>query len=179
MLLACHMVSPAVDQDSGPAAAFARLKALAGRWEGQSQHGKATLEYELTGGDTALVERETSEHMQPMMTVYHLDGDRLVLTHYCMAGNQPRMAAKSYRPGYGRVRFRDLRGGQSEELHGWAHGERADPAGSFRCDGERVDVSRERHYGEDREVDVPAREVVIARIKGRKTDGSIHVAAVR
>jgi hypothetical protein len=27
-----------------------------------------------------------------MITVYHLDGDRLVLTHYCAAGNQPKLA---------------------------------------------------------------------------------------
>jgi hypothetical protein len=113
MLLACHMVSPAADQDSGPAAAFARLKALAGRWEGQSQHGKATLAYELTGGDTVLV-----EHMQPMMTVYHLDGDRLVLTHYCMAGNQPRMAAKSYRPDTGEYVFETFAVGNAKNSRG-------------------------------------------------------------
>jgi hypothetical protein len=31
----------------------------------------------------------------PMSTVYHLDGDELRLTHYCSAGNQPRMKATS------------------------------------------------------------------------------------
>ena len=30
-----------------------------------------------------------------MVTVYHLDGDRLMMTHYCSAGNQPRMRADS------------------------------------------------------------------------------------
>jgi hypothetical protein len=29
-----------------------------------------------------------------MVTVYHADGPDLVLTHYCMEGNQPRMRAK-------------------------------------------------------------------------------------
>ena len=33
-----------------------------------------------------------SEH--EMVTVYHADGPDLVLTHYCMEGNQPRMRAK-------------------------------------------------------------------------------------
>ena len=27
-----------------------------------------------------------------MVTMYHLDGDKLVLTHYCMLANQPKMA---------------------------------------------------------------------------------------
>ena len=39
------------------------------------------------------VERETAEKIPAMMTVYHLDGSRLIMTHYCMAGNQPRMQA--------------------------------------------------------------------------------------
>ena len=29
-----------------------------------------------------------------MITMYHLDGDSLVLTHYCSLGNQPRLKAK-------------------------------------------------------------------------------------
>ena len=28
-----------------------------------------------------------------MVTIYHLDGDSVILTHYCMADNQPRMRA--------------------------------------------------------------------------------------
>jgi hypothetical protein len=36
------------------------------------------------------------EHLQPakeseMITMYTLDGDRIVVTHYCSAGNQPTM----------------------------------------------------------------------------------------
>jgi hypothetical protein len=31
---------------------------------------------------------------EPSMTsLYHLDGDTLIMTHYCSAGNQPRMRA--------------------------------------------------------------------------------------
>jgi hypothetical protein len=30
-----------------------------------------------------------------MVTVYHADGPDLVLTHYCMEGNQPRMRARN------------------------------------------------------------------------------------
>ncbi len=91
-----------------PAAAFARLKTLAGEWEGNTDMGKVHVSYELIAGGTALVERESSERMPTMLTVYHLDGKRLMLTHYCMAGNQPRMQATAFDPATGRVQFRFL-----------------------------------------------------------------------
>jgi len=94
--------------DTGAAAAFARLKGLVGEWEGSTDMGKARLTYELTGGGSAVVERESADKMPAMMTVYHLDGNRLVLTHYCMAGNQPRMEARSFDPATGEIRFRFL-----------------------------------------------------------------------
>lgn len=79
------------------AAAFDRLKTLAGEWEADTTSmGKARLTYELAANGTALVERESFEKMPAMVTMYHLDGARLLLTHYCMAGNQPRMVARSY-----------------------------------------------------------------------------------
>ncbi len=90
------------------AAAFSRLKTLAGDWEADTQMGKVHLSYEVIAGGTALVERETAEKMPPMLTVYYLDGNRLLLTHYCMAGNQPRMQAKTFNPKTGEVDFQFL-----------------------------------------------------------------------
>jgi hypothetical protein len=89
-------------------AAFARLKTLAGQWEAQTDMGKARVSYEIIAGGTALVEHESMGDMPAMITVYHLDGDRLLLTHYCMAGNQPRMQAESFDPVTGEVRFKFL-----------------------------------------------------------------------
>ena len=90
------------------AEAFSRLKTLAGDWEGDSQMGKVHLNIQLIAGGTSLVERETGEKMPEMMTVYYVDGDRLLLTHYCMAGNQPRMQARSFNPETGEVAFEFL-----------------------------------------------------------------------
>lgn len=79
-------------------AAFTQLKTLVGDWEADLGSQKARLSYELVAGGSALVERETADQRPTMLTLYHRDGDRLVLTHYCMAGNQPHMQARPYDP---------------------------------------------------------------------------------
>jgi hypothetical protein len=59
----------------------------------------------LIAGGTALVERERTDKTPEMLTVYHLDGKRLVLTHYCMAGNQPRMQLRAFDAAAGEAKF--------------------------------------------------------------------------
>ena len=114
-LIANLLLAAATVQAGGPksergtdAAAFARLKTLVGEWEADTQMGKTHLSYELIAGGTALVEKESGEKMPAMLTVYHLDGDRLLLTHYCMAGNQPRMQAHAFNPDSGELEFQFL-----------------------------------------------------------------------
>jgi len=92
---------------AGPAA-YARLKTLVGEWEADTQMGKVRVSYQLIAGGTSLVERESGDKMPEMLTVYYLDGDRLLLTHYCMAGNQPRMQARSFNAETGEVDFQFL-----------------------------------------------------------------------
>ena len=89
-------------------AAFARLKTLAGEWEATGPQGKGRVSYELIADGATLVERETPDKMHTMMTVYHLDGDNLLLTHYCILGNQPRMKAEAFHPDTGEVDFQFL-----------------------------------------------------------------------
>jgi len=100
--------------DSKPAAgvdakyAFARLKSLVGEWQGEGPMGRVRISYRLIAGGTALLEREEFEKGPEMLTVYTIDGNRLLLTHYCMAGNQPRMEAVSYDEAKGELKFRFL-----------------------------------------------------------------------
>ena len=80
-------------QEAAGAAAFERLKALQGHWEGQFEDGRRhTVEYRLSAGGTVLVETWQLAPGRESMTLYHLDGDRLLATHYCPQGNQPRLA---------------------------------------------------------------------------------------
>lgn len=85
-------------------AAFARLKRLEGLWD-EAEYGRV-IEYRLTGEGSALIEEFIGD--PPMTTVYHLDGDDLRLTHYCNAGNQPRMKAAAYRDGRLKFDFVDV-----------------------------------------------------------------------
>ena len=71
---------------------FNKLKLLEGTWEGKTAQGQPVkVTYHVISGGTAVMS-ETSE--AAMVTMYHLDGDRLLMTHYCGAGNQPRMVGK-------------------------------------------------------------------------------------
>jgi hypothetical protein len=92
-VLAAGLPASAQSQ-SRSVAAFEKLKTLAGSWLAKVPDGSLVpVSYEVTSSDSALVERiEAPGHT--MVTVYHRDGNRLMMTHYCAAGNQPRMAAE-------------------------------------------------------------------------------------
>jgi hypothetical protein len=82
------------------AAAFDRLKKLAGDWEfvnpkDAADKGKTAIRYQVTAGGSALVETIFPGSDMEMVSVYHRDGDDLVMTHYCCCGNQPRVRACS------------------------------------------------------------------------------------
>lgn len=107
LLAAVPLLAADAKNADGAAAAFAQLKKLVGTWEADTSMGKARSIYELTAGGTVLVEREEIGGKHAMMTMISVDGDRVVLTHYCMAGNQPRMAASGIGPS-GEIAFRFL-----------------------------------------------------------------------
>lgn len=88
----CLAIAPLAHADETDAEAFAALSKLAGRWEGTFANGrKHTVDYRLSAGGTVLVETWTLAPGRESITMYHLDGDRLLATHYCPQGNQPRL----------------------------------------------------------------------------------------
>lgn len=116
LLAGMPMLAADAKNTEGASAAFAHLKKLVGTWEADTKMGKARSTYELTAGGTVLVEREEIGGKHAMMTMFSVDGDRVVLTHYCMAGNQPRMAAKGVgADGEISFRFLDATGMKSDK----------------------------------------------------------------
>jgi hypothetical protein len=83
-----------------PAAGLDQIKKLEGSWESTDKDHPCSVSYKASAGGSIVVESMSMGDHGEMLTVYHPDGDALVLTHYCMLGNQPRMkAAKESKPG--------------------------------------------------------------------------------
>lgn len=84
-------------QPGTSAARFERLKKLAGEWVVVDADGNPTervvATYRVTSGGSVLQETLFNGTDHEMVTMYHLDGPDLVLTHYCAVGNQPHMKA--------------------------------------------------------------------------------------
>jgi hypothetical protein len=73
-------------------AALDTLKGLAGQWQAKDPSGKQQLiTWKVISGGSAVMETMQEESM---VTMYHVNNGRLMLTHYCAAQNQPRMQAQ-------------------------------------------------------------------------------------
>ncbi len=110
--------------DAAPDPRFEQLKSLAGNWVGKAGFGEpnepTTVSYRVTAGGTAVIEVQFEGTTHEMTTVYHMDGENLMLTHYCAAGNQPRMRAlPSDNPAV--LRFDFLDGTSMKPLDGHMH----------------------------------------------------------
>ena len=87
------LFSVAAGAQSETRSSFEKLKTLQGTWTGKNTQGQPlkVLFRATSAGSAVLSEIEGKENM---ITMFHLDGDRLMMTHYCATGNQPRMLAK-------------------------------------------------------------------------------------
>ncbi len=74
-----------------------KMKTLTGTWVAADKDGKPTDQVvsviKSTAGGSAIHETLFPGQPHEMISVYTVDGPDLVMTHYCMLGNQPRMKA--------------------------------------------------------------------------------------
>jgi hypothetical protein len=125
-LVSCSTVAFA---QSASQKSFDSLKALAGPWqghvtttppmEGMGDMANVEVTLRVTSRGNALVHEmkaagtadDPTRYDHPV-TMLYLDGDRLLLTHYCDAGNRPRMVAKPFADGKSvEFDFLDVSGG--------------------------------------------------------------------
>ncbi|MGB8065519.1 MAG: hypothetical protein WCF26_26785 [Candidatus Sulfotelmatobacter sp.] len=72
--------------------AFSAVKNLPGTWDGQTSEGDIVqVNFKTVSRGSAVVSEILGK--EDMISLFHLDGRRLLLTHYCAIGNQPHMQA--------------------------------------------------------------------------------------
>jgi len=110
LLLALALLATAALAQSDAQKSFDQLKTLAGTWKGPVSVNPPQADWDnkpvwvsmrVTSKGNALV-HEMKEPGTPddpskddPITMLYMDNDRLTLTHYCDAGNRPRMIAKA------------------------------------------------------------------------------------
>ena len=89
---------PAAQAMTPARAAFEKIKALAGDWTSKSTKGWTETEnYQVIAGGSVVMNLSYGAHPDEWMaTMFHMDGERLMLTHYCVAKNQPRLRATEF-----------------------------------------------------------------------------------
>ncbi len=79
-----------------------KLKKLAGTWVAADKDGKPTDQVvsvvKLTASGSTVHETLFPGQDMEMVSIYHMDGPDLVMTHYCALGNQPKMKADPKSP---------------------------------------------------------------------------------
>lgn len=110
-LLASSSVVLAQDKPSGAAGAqsdakkaFEKLKILSGSWQGTVMGISINFTIRAASSGTTILHEATTEGGGPPnheITMFYVEGDRLLATHYCDAGNRSRMEGKITRDGKG------------------------------------------------------------------------------
>ena len=109
------------------AEAFDSIKKLQGEWRGPAiQKGMPPSHsiFRVTAGGSAVQETIFPGTKMEMLSVYHLDKGRLLMTHYCALGNQPRMKLNTRKSTAGELVF-DFDGGTNlnprRDMHMHSH----------------------------------------------------------
>jgi hypothetical protein len=106
-LLICILAPAAVfAQDNRPKSsgaqsdakkAFEKLKTLAGSWQGTVMGMSINVTIRLASSGTAILHEATGDGKRPPnheITMFYVEGDRLLATHFCDGGNRVRWEGK-------------------------------------------------------------------------------------
>jgi hypothetical protein len=111
LMLSISVVSPkerpAAEPQSPGRAAFEQFKQLSGNLQSKSTRGRESTDVVRTiaGGSVVELDSTGAHPGETMLTLIYMDGDRLLLTHYCVAKNQPRLQATRFEDGGRTVTF--------------------------------------------------------------------------
>ncbi len=105
-----------------------KLKSLEGEWLVVDEQGEVLdqvgSEFRLTANGSALREFMFPGDEHEMLNVYHADGDRVLMTHYCGAGSQPRLEVVPAEEGEGLLlKFDSITNLPSPDAHFMHHAE--------------------------------------------------------
>ena len=103
--------------------AFASLKKLQGEWRGPAMMKGMPPSHSIvrvTAGGSAVQETIFPGTKMEMVSIYHMDKGSLLMTHYCMLGNQPRMKLNTRKSTASELVF-DFAGGTNLNPHRDAH----------------------------------------------------------
>jgi len=94
MFLAATLATSALAQTDAQKA-FTAIKNMPGTWDGKASDGHPLqVTFRVVSGGTAVMSEIMGHGPENMVSMFNLDGpNRLLMTHYCGAGNQPRMQA--------------------------------------------------------------------------------------
>jgi hypothetical protein len=92
ILAAIALAATATFAQTDAQKAFNAIKNMPGTWEGQTSEGDTVqVNFKTVSRGSAIVSEILGK--EDMISVFNLDGSRLLMTHYCAMGNQPRMQA--------------------------------------------------------------------------------------
>lgn len=95
---------------------FALMTAWEGRWD-VAETSALQIVFEITARGSTLIERWETASGLHSITVYHLDGEELLATHYCPQGNQPRLESRGAQSTGIYFTFRDVTDLDAGESH--------------------------------------------------------------
>jgi hypothetical protein len=80
-------------------AQWEKIKSLVGEWDGYAMEGgqkmPTHISVRMTGDGSAVMHWMDAGTPHEMVTMFHMDKEELLATHYCSAHNQPRFRAVS------------------------------------------------------------------------------------